>query len=266
MASTSIKSKIAAVAGLCLLATAAVLVVYSILSSRSSQSYVMRSVTELVNTSTEEGLLTLATSQADYVASKIQVNLDAARTLAQTFAVLKTQYDKDPAALANVAEVMSEILRHVLEGNPEFLGTYTAWEPYALDERDAEFAGDEAAGRAAAGRFVPYWNRDENGNIARQMLVEFENRETHANGVLKGGWYLGPRETGREIVLDPFPYVVQGKQEWLTSISVPIVVKDHFLGVAGTDLRLSFLQDLSRKARHGRKGTLRIVTHDGLLS
>jgi methyl-accepting chemotaxis protein len=66
--------------------------------------------------------------------------------------------------------------------------------------------------------------------------------------VLKGGWYIGPRDTGKESVLDPFPYIVQGKQVWLTTLSVPIVVNGKFLGVAGTDYNLDFVQELSLQA------------------
>lgn len=60
---------------------------------------------------------------------------------------------------------------------------------------DALYANTEA--HDASGRFITYWNRDETGKISRQALVEYESDAKHANGVRKGGWYLGPRETGQ---------------------------------------------------------------------
>ena len=72
-----------------------------------------------------------------------------------------------------------------------------------------------------------YWNRDDKGHMAMQTLVEYDSRELHPNGVMKGGWYIGPQETGRESVLDPLPYVVQGKHVWLATLPVPISRAAH---------------------------------------
>jgi hypothetical protein len=38
----------------------------------------------------------------------------------------------------------------------------------------------------------PYWTRTADGRIAVQPLVEYDSRDLHPNGVMKGGWYLGP--------------------------------------------------------------------------
>ncbi|MES9996574.1 methyl-accepting chemotaxis protein [Desulfovibrio aminophilus] len=265
----SIKQKIALAAGLCLAATAALLVVYGLFSARSTQSFVQENVTRLIEKSTQQGLQAEALSQAGVIQGELQVNLDTARTLASTFAELKAEWNKSGGAGGvSLRETLSGILLKVLQDNPKFLGTYSAWEPNALDGRDAEFAGANQDGHDPTGRFVPYWNRDESGKIARQSLVEFESQETHPNGVRKGGWYLGPRETGKESVLDPFPYIVQGKQEWLTTLSVPVVVGGTFMGVAGTDLRLNFLQDLSRKVAanlYDGKAEVVVVSNMGLI-
>ncbi len=93
-------------------------------------------------------------------------------------------------------------------------------------------------------------------------------RTSTTNGIRKGGWYLSPRESGKENVLDPFPYIVQGQQEWLTTISVPVKDNGKFLGVAGTDLRLDFLQDLTKEVDAGLyegKGDVVIVSYEGLV-
>jgi len=98
--------------------------------------------------------------------------------------------------------------------------------------------------------------------------VEYESQAKHSNGVRKGGWYLGPKENGKESVLDPFPYIVQGKTEWLTTISVPVKENGKFLGVSGTDLRLTFLQQMAEDVdakTYGGKGDVLIVSYEGLI-
>ncbi|WP_296409081.1 hypothetical protein [Zoogloea sp.] len=69
-------------------------------------------------------------------------------------------------------------------------------------------------------------------------------------------------------MLDPFPYIVQGKQVWLTTLSVPIVVNGKFLGVAGTDYNLDFRAGALLQADRGLfggKAEVIIVSNMGLI-
>lgn len=86
--------------------------------------------------------------------------------------------------------------------------------------------------------------------------------------MLKGGWYSGPRSTLKESVLDPIPYVVQGKNVWLTTLSVPIVANGKFYGVVGADFDISFIQKLSEQMSadlYGGKGSVTIMSNQGLV-
>jgi methyl-accepting chemotaxis protein len=114
-----------------------------------------------------------------------------------------------------------------------------------LDGQDETYKNKRETGTDGTGRFIPYWNRDQSGHVAMQPLVEYDSRELHPNGVMKGGWYIGPQETGRESVLDPLPYVVQGRHVWLATLSVPIVIDGRFRGVAGADFDLNFVEQLA---------------------
>lgn len=116
------------------------------------------------------------------------------------------------------------------------------------------------------GRFTPYWTRSADGKIAVQPLVEYDTNDKHPNGVLKGGWYIGPRDTQRESVLGPLSYIVQGKQVWLATMSVPIIVDGKFIGVAGADYDLDFVQKISLqvdKELFGGKGEVAIIVIKG---
>ena len=115
-----------------------------------------------------------------------------------------------------------------------------------VDGRDEDYRGLKMLGADATGRVLPYWTRNpETGAIKIQPLVEYDSRELHANGVMKGGWYVVPAETGKESVLGPLPYVVQGREVFLATMSVPIRVGNTFVGVAGADFDLAFVQKLA---------------------
>ncbi len=260
----SIQTKIVLLSGLCLLVSAAALVGYGVYSAGTTQDVVSAQVNTILEDSAKRNLEALAANQAAVIQSALQDNLDTARTMAKAFEVLQVQAPLQ----GSIREVLNSILLEVLKNNPKYLGAYSAWEPGALDGRDAEFASQSGTDHDNTGRFVPYWNRDEAGNIARQALVEFESQDKHPNGIRKGGWYLWPRESGKESVLDPFPYIVQGKTDWLTTLSVPVKKDGKFLGVAGTDLRLGFLQELAKQVDanlYEGKGDVAIISYEGLV-
>ena len=267
----SIQLKIALSAGACLLVTAALLVVYGLISAKKTQDFVFERVGKLLEEQAGQNLGAVAQAQAASIQSALQDNLDTARTMAKVFEVVRDHMETLSAkqGFTNpVRDIFNDILLKVLENNPKYLGAYSAWDPNALDGRDKEFAGDTKEGYDATGRFIPYWNRDEKGKIARQALVDYENTAINTNGVGKGAWYLGSRSTGKEIVLDPLPYIIQGKQDWLATINAPIKKNGKWLGLAGTDLRLGFIQELVRdvdKGLYGGQGQVRIISNMGLV-
>jgi methyl-accepting chemotaxis protein len=264
----SIQLKITLIAGACLLVTAGALVAYSLISAANTQQMTTERVSAVQQKSALDQLKNLAGAQAGKVQAKFDIALDAARTMAHTFEVGKKPGPNGKPVLQIGRDQLNAILLNVLEKNPEFNGTYSCWEPNALDGRDAQFATGKDGNNSVTGRFTPYWNRDSNGNVAVQPLVEYDTYDKHPNGVLKGGWYITPREKHVESVLDPFPYIVQGRKVWLTTLSVPVMVDGKFYGVAGTDYDLTFVQQLSEKVDKGLmngQGEVAIVSYDGLI-
>ncbi len=241
---------------------------YSLITAANTQQLTTERVSELQEKSALDQLKNLAGEQAGKVQAKFDIALDAARTMAHTFEVGKQPGPNGKPVLQIGRDQLNAILLNVLEKNPEFNGTYSCWEPNALDGRDSEFATGKDGNNSVTGRFTPYWNRDSNGNIAVQPLVEYDTYDKHPNGVLKGGWYITPREKNIESVLDPFPYIVQGRKVWLTTLSVPVMVDGKFYGVAGTDYDLTFVQQLSEKVDKGLmsgQGEVAIISYDGLI-
>jgi len=262
---SSIKSKISVLTGLCLLGTATAIVVASIGFSSRTNDYVEKSVSDLLDRKTKDYVQTLASTQAGIIGSSLDEALLTARTMAHAFEVIATSKLSGEGARR---QHINDVLLSVLREEKKFNGTYTAWEPNALDSDDEAFRNRRDTGTDATGRFIPYWNRDGQGHIAMQPLVEYDSRETHANGVMKGGWYIGPKETGKESVLGPLPYIVQGKSVFLATISVPIMVNGKFAGVAGTDFNLETGQKLATEVSgsiFGGKNEVLILSDMGLI-
>nr|WP_024618920.1 methyl-accepting chemotaxis protein [Pseudomonas kilonensis] len=260
----SLQARICVTAGVCLFVSSISLIVYGLFSARANEQYVSTEVSALVEKSTIREIQNLAESRANAIQAKLQNALDAARTMANAFAAGKAA--QSPLILGR--EQINSVLLSVLKDNPDFNGTYSCWEPNALDGQDPAFRNAEDGNNPLTGRFTPYWTRSADGHVAVQPLVEYDSPDRHPNGVPKGGWYSGPRDTLKESVLDPIPYVVQGKNVWLTTLSVPIVSNGKFYGVVGADFDIAFIQKLSEQMSadlYGGKGTVSILSNQGLV-
>jgi len=258
----SIQTKIALISGLCVLGATSAVVGYGIIAANNSRTYVSEQVSDVSDRSTRERLQTIASTQAGVIRSTLDGAFDSARNMARAFEVIAA--DQQGAAAGDRRTQLNAILLNVLKDNPRFNGTYSAWEPDALDGQDAAFRSHADVGSDGTGRFLPYWTRDAAGHIAIQPLVEYDNHSLHPNGVMKGGWYIGPQNGEGESILDPLPYVVQGKSVYLATMSVPITIGGKFRGVAGADFDLAFVQQLAEHravAQFGRCHDDRIDHH-----
>nr|WP_320048805.1 methyl-accepting chemotaxis protein [uncultured Desulfuromonas sp.] len=264
----SIQLKIALLAGTCLLLCAAILVGYSLTATRNAQSFVDEKVSGLLDDTAKLRLEESAKIAALSIQQEFDVALNAARTMAQSFEMAKEMDADGRPLLALDRKAVNAILLNVLKHNESFNGTYSCWEPNAIDGNDNDFRNNQDGNNAKTGRFTPYWTRDDQGRVDVQALVEYDTDAVHPNGVPKGGWYRGPQANHKESVSGPLPYIVQGKKVWLATLSVPILKNGIFYGVAGTDYVLDFVQKLSVEVDHklyDGKGEVAIVSNQGLI-
>lgn len=146
------------------------------------------------------------------------------------------------------------ILKGVLAGNPRLLGVWTGWEPNAFDTKDAQFANQP--GHDTTGRYIPYWNRGS-GSVQLEALVDYEKPGA-------GDYYLIPKQSGNEVLIEPYVYPVAGKDTLITSLVVPIKEGGKFLGVAGVDIALADLQDTVSKISVMETGTASLISNTGI--
>lgn len=174
----------------------------------------------------------IAYKYSEIVKDEMGVAMNVARVTASVFEGVKISEG------APDRDSLSEVLKQLLEKNKSFLGTWTCWEPNTLDGRDADFVGK--SGHDTSGRFIPYWNRSEKG-IALDPLLDYEKPGA-------GDYYLLPKQTGEEVVINPYPYVIGGKEVLLTSLAVPIRYDGQIVGVVGVDIALDSLNTLINRS------------------
>ena len=161
----------------------------------------------------------LAKENAHIIKADVEVALDSARTLAETME------GSVGIGKSMLREDVNDILKRVLEDNPDFLAVYIAFEPNAFDGKDEQY--QNTVGHDTTGRFIPYWNRI-GGSVNLVPLVDYDKEGA-------GDYYLLPKKTAQEVIIEP--YIYEGAL--MTSLCVPIHDKNNiFIGIAGVDIDL----------------------------
>ncbi len=245
----SIKSKICVLTGFCLLVAIVTIVTYSSLSLRSLA----------IENATKESL-NEAYKNSIIIKDEIERSFASCKCLAQTLSSVKSKNNR------MTREQVSNILRTITEENPGFLGTYTVWEPDAFDGNDRAYINKP--GHDETGRLLYYWTRGENGEIKVEPVYGYEDtKEVEDTGLRLGEYYLLPRESKEDCIIDPLVFKVQGKDTLLVSLVVPIIVNNKFYGITGIDIMVSFLQSLTDKINiYNKSGRMVLISNNGTIS
>ncbi len=246
-----IRWQITAWSGICILLTAGIIIAYSALALRQ----------EAINA--RDDAVARARVHASELARRIGGNIEVhlegalftARTLAQSFAGIK----EDPSAFPPDRAAVNEMIKNVLIRNPQFIGMSTCWEPDAFDGKDPE--NINAPGHDSTGRFIPYWYRTGTGSVAVTPLVDYDVEGD-------GDYYLIPKRTRSECLIEPYVYPVAGKDVFMTTLSVPIMADGVFYGIVTVDIPLAFLQGIVDDVpeQYDRSVKIALFSHEGTLA
>lgn len=240
---TSIQLKIMLWGGLCLVLAAAAIIGYAATSLHNSELQGAR-----------DRAMAEARSRAASIDAEVEVPIDTARTLAQSLAAVKARQNP----LTATRDQVNTMLIQILENNPDFLGTYTLWEPDAFDGKDDRYIN--APGHDHTGRFIPYWNRSKGGRIAIEPSMNYEQEDI-------GDYYQCPKRTHNECIIEPFIYPVQGEDVLMTSAVAPIMANGQFYGISGVDIRLDQFQSQADEFNlYDGTATLALISYSGKLS
>ncbi|MFH1790477.1 MAG: cache domain-containing protein, partial [Candidatus Omnitrophota bacterium] len=170
--------------------------------------------------------------------NKIETVIRSVENVPKTIAALLEETSCDSAQVV-------DLLRLVVQGNPEIYGSTIAFEPYAFDPQ--------------AKYFAPYFYK-KNGH------TEFTYLGSEAYNYFLLDWYQIPKEVGRPVWSEPY-YDEGGGNTIMSTYSVPfyrkIEGKRAFTGVVTADISLSWLQDLVSSIKIGRTGYAFLITGNG---
>lgn len=148
-------------------------------------------------------------------------------------------------------DFINDNLKHILNNHQEMLGTWSIFEPNALDNLDHYFAGE--LGNDSRGRMASYWVRNQ-GKIEHETIEEYED----------ANFYKLAKQRQHTILVDPYTYQIEGKQTLLVSIATPVLVNGKLVGVVGFDLTAEHIQELAGKINY-KGGAAALISQRGTI-
>ncbi|MGK0288920.1 MAG: methyl-accepting chemotaxis protein [bacterium] len=243
----SIQTQIAVSVGICFIVVTSIILIYSTINFREESKNL--AITKAVSIARSKSLL---------IQSKIEVVLDTVRGFSNLLSSIPDNPDKVKLSRDSVRLMMKSVLKR----DSTFLGIYTGWEPNAFDQKDSEFQGQKNTGHDKTGRFIPWLYRDKD-TLKLEPLYDYESTKTDAFGLQTGAFYLIPKKTGQETIIDPM--VWDGVP--LISITAPIKSNNQFYGITGIDISIDFLQKLTDTINiYDRTGTMYVVSTKGKIA
>jgi methyl-accepting chemotaxis protein len=222
---------------LLMLAVIATLMLYVYFSSDTNQKWQQAIVRRQQEADIRERLMLQAHDQVAVIQRQLMEAVETARILARTVGLIA---ESNRNGLTR--DALSEVLKRTLAENPRMMATFIGLEPGGLDGQDALYVGQP--GHSPLGRFVPAWLRTPQGGVEVTDMRGMESEKPGQEVAREGEFYLCPKEQRRLCVLDPVSYPANDKTVLLPTASAPILVNGNFVGVAGADPAIDFIQQL----------------------
>ncbi|WP_372424173.1 methyl-accepting chemotaxis protein [Salinarimonas chemoclinalis] len=142
-----------------------------------------------------------------------------------------------------------------VEAQPALVGMTLAFDPNALDGRDADHVGHPYSDEA--GRFVPYFFRAGDGSVGVEKLIMTPEAGT-------GGWYDRPMRENRDLITPPYVYPVEGVDVLMTTVSTVVRREGRAIGIFTADLPLTDVSAAIGELRPFGVGSVKLVATDDL--
>ncbi|MGE7991075.1 methyl-accepting chemotaxis protein [Pseudomonas sp. NPDC089554] len=265
----SIQWKTTLLAGLCLLATVAILIGVSRHGMSVSTELVKETSTRMLATSAQERLEGEGRAQAlmiqRYFLSSYK---DGSNLTRQVISTLKLARElKTDASVLRLT--LNQQVKEAFQASPQLLSIYMIAEPNAIGD-DAPFIGKPDSASNEVGRFSAYWAL-QNGQVSGLAPSEAVINDTTPmlDGSPYNTWYQCPIQRQEPCLLEPYFDETSGQKALITTLAFPVIDDGKVLGVVGMDIRIGTLQELAVSGSAGLfegKGGISILTPAGLLT
>ncbi len=183
---------------------------------------------------------------ANQSAVEIESYLLNALSVANTLALILTETNTHNGGVPLRREMVKQFNRQFLAVNPNISAIYSHFEANGYDGQDYLYltAGNHSS---PSGSLEIYYAR-EGDEIVHYPIEDPDEKyldDVDEFGQRASEWYLCGYDTLKTCTLEPYFYGREDNNKVLmTTISVPVLASDQFMGQVGIDLNLSVIQEM----------------------
>lgn len=241
MTNLSIRFKLLIGSALAILASLGIVIYLALSAYQTSIHKAVKDTTDIITDNVNNQLQLTADQITVDIRQRLERGFDSATALA-TFMEATAWSDQLISRHA-----VKQLVRAHLLANEEVSSMYTMFESNGYDNFDNLYKGD-LEHSTKQGNLEVYWVRE--GNTVNFYPTEDSDRKLdetlNAAGIREAEWYLCPLETAQACMVEPYLYEIsKGNSVLMTSLTVPVIHDNKFIGVAGTDINLPVLQELT---------------------
>jgi methyl-accepting chemotaxis protein len=267
----TIQSKIALLAGLCLLLVVGLLMGLSLYQTHQSSRQVAEASSEMLANAAKEHMQALGKVQAMQVQRTFMQTHEYGQGLSRYLLYLRQLQHQGHLTRPQLRQELSTQLHQALIDKPDLLGLYVIFEPDALDGADSGFVDQAAMGSNETGRFSLYWVQSKPGELQAVIGDEglLANTSPGPSGAPYNAFYTCARDTAKACVLEPYFDEASGSRKLVTSIAFPLIDNGKVIAVVGLDINLAALQqnsEASARQLFDGNGQISIVSPRGVIS
>lgn len=186
----------------------------------------------------------VARENANIIRSSLNIEMGMARSFANSFHNFRSIPERDRESISKL------FLNGIAVENPDFLSVWISWEKNALDKTWQKSYGRD--------RFTYY---RENGELKYKMDIKnYEGDDLNSS-------YYKIKLSKKETVIDPywFSYTASSKPVLETSVCVPLLEGDKFVGLFGFDFDLTWYRALVDKLKPFDGSIAMLISQNGTI-
>ncbi|ROM97938.1 hypothetical protein BK656_05450 [Pseudomonas brassicacearum] len=267
----SIKFRMLALTGLCLIATLVSVVLLTVHQGNTSSTEIRTQSSDLLEAAARNQLIGNGKAQQARIEKKFSDALMLATQVSIQLGTLRDQFNEGRISAENLRKDMVKSVHQSILANPNLLGLYVAFEPSHAGGDDEKFRGKSEFGSNEIGRFSTYYSRYGGTHFDLTALDEnaINGNQPNASGQPMNYWYTCPKSTLKPCLTAPYFDTLNGQTEGLVSLAVPYLERGEFVGVLTVDLSLVDLQvqseSLSQDIYDG-KSSVSVVSDSGVVA
>lgn len=152
-------------------------------------------------------------------------------------------------------EDIRSMIKHAILENKNYLATWTMWEPDAFDGKDSIFRTDSLYNNQGSIGMAYFRYEDS-------IFYEIMNPKEYVNE-----YYAYPKSLKSEYLTKPYYYRYSGYEQLFfgSTVTVPIIIEDEFVGAIGIDIDLERLQKQLSRIKPYETGYLSLISDNGTI-